>query len=100
MQMTKPKIDDMRQTIITDLAERIEQNGREHFTVKAGNIRTRLIDVMRSGWPNSSDETLEKLAVKILKKSPPDRDAIFAEVRELNTFIAKSECPLRPYPGE
>ena len=97
MQMTK---NDSRQNIIADLAEHIEQKGREHFIVKAGNIRKRIIDVMKSGWPNSNDDTLEKLAVKILKNAPPDRDAIFAEVRELNTFIAKSECPFVPYPGD
>lgn len=92
--------DRRRERIVRDLAKQIEQRGRERYEVKARNIRARMMDVMKSGWPNSSDVTLAELAVKILLQEPPDEDAIFAEVRELNAAIIPSECPAPPYPGE
>ena len=92
--------DRRRERIVRDLAKQIEQRGRERYEVKARNIRARLLDVMKSGWPNSSDVTLAELAVKILLQEAPDEDAIFAEVRELNAAIIPSECPAPPYPGE
>lgn len=88
------------QKIVQDLAEKIEQRGRERFAIKAGNIRKRLIDVMKSAWPNSAEQTLEDLAVKVLRKTPPGEREIFAEIRELNSEIIPSECPLKPYPGD
>lgn len=70
-----------REKIIRDLAERIERRAVERFAVKSENVKERLIDVMRSCWPNSGD-------------------AILAEVRELNKNIVPGETPTVPYPGD
>lgn len=92
--------DRRRERIVRDLAKQIEQRGRECYEVKSRNIRARLMEVMKSGWPNSADVTLAQLAVKILLQEPPDEEAIFAEIRELNASIIPSERPAPPYPGE
>lgn len=84
--------------IIRDLAERIERRGRERYTVKAANIRKRLMEVMESGWPHSNDETLTALAIRILNQTEPDDAAIFAEIRELNNDIVPSERPVAENP--
>lgn len=92
--------DRRRERIVRDLAKQIEQRGRERYEVKSRNIRARMMEVMKSGWPNSADVTLVQLAVKILLQESPDEEAIFAEIRELNASIIPSECPAPPYPGE
>lgn len=84
--------------IIRDLAERIERRGRERYTIKAANIRKRLLEVLESGWPHSSDETLTALAIRILNQTEPDDAAIFAEIRELNNDIVPSERPVAENP--
>lgn len=87
--------------IIFDLAHRIEQRGRERFAEKSENLRTRTLDVFRTSYPHSSDETLVKLAVASLLKTAPDEDVLLAEIRELNAgMIIASErevvpCPIR-----
>ena len=89
-----------QQKIIRDLAHRIESKAAENFKVKAGNIRQRLLEVMESAWPNSAEETLANLAVRILTQTDPDENAIMAEIRELNQSIVPSERNLKPCPME
>lgn len=86
--------------IVRDLAERIERRGRERFSVKSANIRKRLMEIMKSTWPHSSDETLTALAIQILNQTEPNDAAIFAEIRELNSDIVPSERPMMPCPYE
>ena len=87
-----------REKIIRDLAERIERRAVERFAVKSENVKERLIDVMRSCWPNSGDATLAVIGARIL--SGGDEIAILAEVRELNKNIVPGETPTVPYPGD
>lgn len=89
-----------REKIIRDLAERIERRAVERFAVKSENVKKRLIDVMRSCWPNSGDATLAVIGARILSGGGADEIAILAEVRELNKNIVPGETPTVPYPGD
>lgn len=90
---------------ILDLAQRIEQRGRERFIEKSENLRTRILDIFRSHYPHSNDETLVKLALASLLEIKPDQDVVLAEIRELNIgMVVASErevvpCPISE-PGE
>lgn len=95
-----PEAESRERRIIIDLAQRIEQRGRERFAVKSANIRKRLMEVMESGWPHSSDQTLMRMAIGILTNAEPGEEEIFSEIRELNSDIVPSERPMMPCPYE
>ncbi len=99
-QSRKPAFTPNQQKIIRDLARRIESRAAEHYSVKAANVKARLLEVMESAWPNSSPETLAAVAVRILSGADPDETAIMAEIRELNQSIVPSERNLKPCPFE
>ncbi len=84
--------------IIIDLAEKIEQRGRERFMEKSENLRNRILDMLRMSYPNSCDDTLIKIGLATLLKIEADEDVIFAEIRELNTGIIARERDVLPCP--
>lgn len=94
----EPEAESRERRIIIDLAQRIEQRGRERYAVKSANIRKRMMEVMESGWPHSCDKTLVKMAILILSETKPGEEEIFAEIRELNSDIVPSERPMVPCP--